>query len=288
MIINLLIYFIMFKRRTGFRGRVSPNARLYKRKSYSRNRRITGKRSRKFFKPTRMQLLSSAKLDKFVRSKVVAEKFHTFYEKHLDQTTENISVSLHALAQLTEFKSFISQFEEISLSSATTVVTIVDAKLSAGIEDTKAGVNNQIFRAKDALLGPSKRVIATTNPVKTKFVLKPLAVHKSARTSPWIRTRDLYLHGLTSETGFTLLPTTYLFVIEPILNASYYSVASTFTIVGRNHIASGTGMKAKVADRAIGIVQDGLVIDQHLVDKDLVYLRNSQLTKSGAGVYFSN
>lgn len=278
----------MFKRRTGFRGRVSPNARLYKRKSYSRNRRITGKRSRKFFKPTRMQLLSSAKLDKFVRSKVVAEKFHIFQEKHLDETTENVSVSLLTLSKQTDFKSFVSQFEEISLSSVTIVVTMVDAKLTASIVDTKANSNDLIFKAKDAILGPSKHAIATNNPVKTKFVLKPLAVHKSARTSPWIRTRDMYLHGLTTETSYTLLPTNYLFVIEPIIEDSYYSIASTFTIVGRNHIASGTGMKAKVADRAIGLVNDALVPEQHLTDQDLVYIRDRQLTKSGAGVYFSN
>lgn len=276
----------MFKRRTGFRGRVSPNARLYKR-PYMKRRRILGKRSRKFYKPTRMQLVSSAKLDKFVRSKVVVQKFLVFFERNLQDGSGSFALNLDDLIKQTAFKGFISQFEEISLSSISTIVTLVNAKMMSVIVDAKAAQNPQIFDADNVVLSTAKRTIATTNPVKAKFLLKPMAVHKSERTSPWIRTRDLYLHGLSTETGSTLLPTTYAFVINPLPGSSYFSVASTFTIVGRNHIASGTGMKALVADRAIGMVQDGLVLDQHLTNKELKDLKSQQLTKSGAGVFFS-
>jgi len=276
----------MFKRRTGFRRRVSPNARLYKR-PYMKRRRILGKRSRKFFKPTKMQLLSSEKLDKFVRSKVVSQKFAVFSEKGIHDNTKSVTIDLVELSKLTAFKAFISQFEEISLSSITTVVTLVNCKMGTVIVDTKAIQNGQIFDSNDAIMSTTKRTIATINPVKTKFLLKPLAVHKSERTSPWVRTRDLYLHGLSDETGQTLLPTTNVFVIEPLVGNSFCSVASTFTIVGRNHIASGTGMKSLVADRAIGLVQDGLVLDQYLTDNELINLKSKQLTKSGAGVFFS-
>lgn len=276
----------MFKRRTGFRGRVSPNARLYKR-PYMKRRRILGKRSRKFYKPTRMQLVSSAKLDKFVRSKVVVQKFLVFFERNLQDGSGSIALNLDDLIKQTAFKAFISQFEEISLSSISTIVTLVNAKMMSVIVDAKAAQNPQIFDADNVVLSTAKHTIAATNPVKAKFLLKPTAVHKSERTSPWIRTRDLYLHGLNTETGSTLLPTTYAFVINPLPGFSYFSVASTFTIVGRNHIASGTGMKALVADRAIGMVQDGLVLDQHLTNKELKDLKSQQLTKSGAGVFFS-
>jgi len=276
----------MFKRRTGFKRRASSNAFLLKR-PYMKRRRILGKRSRKFFKPTRMQLVSSAKLDKFVRSKVVVQKFNVFAERNLQDSTKSFTITLAELVKMTAFKAFASQFEEISLSSVSTVVTLVNAKMMSVIVDTKAVQNPQIFDADNVVLSTAKRTIATANPVKAKLLLKPMAVHKSERTSPWIRTRDLYLHGLDTETGSTLLPSTYALVMTPLSGSSYFSSASTFTIVGRNHIASGTGIKAVVADRAIGLVQDGLVLDQHLTDKELTNLKSMQLTNSGAGVFFS-